>query len=588
MVIHPLRRLILLLGSGVPAAALILSLVTMLNTVAAAFEFPSARDSATDTAELTSTTCARAASPIPDGDGTRLQSTLLLSDALRLSNLSVLLRVSHSWPGDLSFTLSHAESGRTITLVDRPGVPDRSPYGCGVDDIDAFLADGSTEAVENVCNPSPPGIGGELQPDQPLSTFQEVLLAGTWTLTAQDHATGEVGTLDEWCLVASGTVPPRAALAPDRIATLQGPEQRVTHTVEVSNTGGESLTWQLGASAPTSSVPAISSTFVVSEGFESAQFPPAGWTVTNMTVTPTWTLIDDDFHGGVAYGGEAATAWQLEGWLQTPPVDLSAATLTFWSWGNVSLCRDNDDLCDLNVWLVTEDDAALFVHHVDDDWRSGETGWVRSEIPLDPLLPVGPVRIAFHYRGQGVPVLLDDVRVTVPAPTQPSCHCGGELPWFTGSPLSGELAPGANTVVSLTLSAAGLNEGVYTGTLCLESNDPVAPGLPLPLTMTVDACTLQPAVVVSLTATSAGADLLLRWASDNANKSYEVHASPHPFFQPGEGSRIAILTETDTSYLDEQALVRSPAAFYRLRARNCSDTLWADSRTVGFFSFPLQ
>jgi uncharacterized repeat protein (TIGR01451 family) len=61
--------------------------------------------------------------------------------------------------------------------------------------------------------------------------------------------------------------------------------------------------------------------------------------------------------------------------------------------------------------------------------------------------------------------------------------CG--VPWASATPVSGTLPPGDATDVTVTFDATGLAGDVYTGTLCIESNDPWQPLTTVPLTMTV-------------------------------------------------------------------------------------------------------
>lgn len=66
--------------------------------------------------------------------------------------------------------------------------------------------------------------------------------------------------------------------------------------------------------------------------------------------------------------------------------------------------------------------------------------------------------------------------------------CSGDLPWASVSPAAGVTAPAATSTPTVTLNSAGLVPGgVYTGGLCVQSNDPDSPTVLVPLTLTVDA-----------------------------------------------------------------------------------------------------
>lgn len=63
--------------------------------------------------------------------------------------------------------------------------------------------------------------------------------------------------------------------------------------------------------------------------------------------------------------------------------------------------------------------------------------------------------------------------------------CTGNIPWLSASPISGTTAPGSNSGVSLVFNSTGLTTGVYTGTLCLTSNDYDTSFVQIPVSLTV-------------------------------------------------------------------------------------------------------
>lgn len=74
-----------------------------------------------------------------------------------------------------------------------------------------------------------------------------------------------------------------------------------------------------------------------------------------------------------------------------------------------------------------------------------------------------------------------------------TCTNPADIPWATTSPITGTTASGMATDVTVTLDSTGLLPGIYTGNLCITSNDPDAgPGnetdlVMVPLTLTVEA-----------------------------------------------------------------------------------------------------
>jgi hypothetical protein len=92
-----------------------------------------------------------------------------------------------------------------VTFFDRPGSP-ATTNGCAGNNIDATLDDEAGTAVEGVCGAGVPAIAGTFSPNNPLSAFDGQNLAGTWRITASDHAGIDTGTLNEWCLAPASNL----------------------------------------------------------------------------------------------------------------------------------------------------------------------------------------------------------------------------------------------------------------------------------------------------------------------------------------------------------------------------------------------
>ncbi len=72
-------------------------------------------------------------------------------------------------------------------------------------------------------------------------------------------------------------------------------------------------------------------------------------------------------------------------------------------------------------------------------------------------------------------------------PNKMPCSLPSDIPWVSVSPTSGTTAPGSSSEVLVTFDTTGLIPGnTYTGSLCIDSNDPDAPWTELPLSLTVD------------------------------------------------------------------------------------------------------
>lgn len=134
---------------------------------------------------------------IPDNNATGVNSNLVISGAAgTITDLDVVnLNATHTYVGDLIFTLRHVDSGKVVTFIDRPGVP-ASTYGCSADNYSGMVLDDSaTTAVETTCTTP---MSGTRKPNNLLSLFNGDSPNGTWTLNVSDRAAADTGSLTGW------------------------------------------------------------------------------------------------------------------------------------------------------------------------------------------------------------------------------------------------------------------------------------------------------------------------------------------------------------------------------------------------------
>ena len=160
--------------------------------------------------------CASPGLAIPDGNATGVGHTISVPAGGALADLDVRFAASHLFTGDLVARLTHAGSGTTVTLLDRPGVP-ATTYGCTGDNPALTFDDEAATAAETACRnqTNPAYVPGAYRPSQSLSAFDGQLFAGDWTLTVVDGASQDAGTLQSWCLAGSEVPPPPVALFRD-------------------------------------------------------------------------------------------------------------------------------------------------------------------------------------------------------------------------------------------------------------------------------------------------------------------------------------------------------------------------------------
>jgi hypothetical protein len=66
-----------------------------------------------------------------------------------------------------------------------------------------------------------------------------------------------------------------------------------------------------------------------------------------------------------------------------------------------------------------------------------------------------------------------------------TCDAPGDVPWVSVSPTSGSTAAFSSDEVTVTFDSTGLAEGTYSASLCVDSNDPDEPLVPVPITLDV-------------------------------------------------------------------------------------------------------
>ncbi len=102
-------------------------------------------------------------------------------------------------------------------------------------------------------------------------------------------------------------------------------------------------------------------------------------------------------------------------------------------------------------------------------------------------------------------VYYDDLSLAAPA--QPvACDAPADIPWASVNPTNGTTPGGGSTPVTVTFNSTGLANGIYTGNLCVTSNDPdPGPGNGTDLVIVPLTLTVQPPTAVTLSGLTANA-----------------------------------------------------------------------------------
>jgi subtilisin-like proprotein convertase family protein len=154
---------------------------------------------------------------IPDNNATGATDSLVVNDTSTITHLNLSIKATHTYVGDLKFTLT---KGSSVLVINRPT---NGGGSCGSDNIDVTLDDASPTLVQGQCNASAPALSGVVKPNAPLGTaFNGQSLAGTWSLQVVDSAGQDTGTLDQWCLVPTTSGGPTTYTVGGNVSGLTG------------------------------------------------------------------------------------------------------------------------------------------------------------------------------------------------------------------------------------------------------------------------------------------------------------------------------------------------------------------------------
>ena len=122
-------------------------------------------------------------------NGAPVDSTITLPAGANIADVDVFVDITHTWNSDLDIFLTHDDTGTQVELATDL---------CGADDdVFAFFNDEATGAPDCVV---PVAIEGNVTAEGVLGDFDGEASGGNWTLNVTDDASGDDGTLNEWCI----------------------------------------------------------------------------------------------------------------------------------------------------------------------------------------------------------------------------------------------------------------------------------------------------------------------------------------------------------------------------------------------------
>lgn len=288
--------------------------------------------------------------------------------------------------------------------------------------------------------------------------------------TTQSLIIENVGELDlEWTILES-----------DQIGNPQGPLPGLDHRLGVP-APAQNMKGDFASQAPTGGVNNVQ------DGSFEAGTPNPYWTEASTNFgTPLCTVAACGtgtgsgprtgqwwtWFGGIATAEEGSMTQQI-----TIPV--GATDLTFYT--EAIICASPNDYMEVEI-----DSTQVFLM-TGASPQCGVLGYALQTVDISAYADGGTHTLTFHSVTTGAGntnFFVDDVELLTPDACQPD-----SLDWVSVSPSSGTTISGTQSTVDVTFDATGLAVGVYTGSLCVDSNDPVNNRVTVPVTLTVEAPT---------------------------------------------------------------------------------------------------
>ncbi len=299
-------------------------------------------------------------------------------------------------------------------------------------------------------------------------------------------------------------------VTPEELSSTQLPEEITDHTLTIANAGGLDLEWEFGNATISTTVTLwdqpvngtggivsdffigsdagaySASDFVLSDPADIAYIFAAGFDNSNtLSAQPAinWAIYADD--GGVPAGHpEDGTDMASALWVYTATVTAPGVDIT-----------DNDIALDLvaagESLSLTPGTYWLTVYPSYNVTGAGGARWnwyQAAQVGAETQL-VSPdiFGVANWTPLSALGVTFSDTAFRIEGPTVLACEHPDDVPWLTAAPTMGTTAPEDSTEVTVSLDSTGMAPGDYHALLCIESNDPATPLVPVPVEMIIEA-----------------------------------------------------------------------------------------------------
>jgi subtilisin-like proprotein convertase family protein len=126
----------------------------------------------------------------PIRDNSRVTSQITINQDINIRDLNVAINITHTNRSDLIITIK-SPWGQIVTLSNRRG-------GTGDHFSNTLFDDSAALSISSLSSTG--NGGGTYRPESSLSIFNGKNAKGIWTITVEDRATGNTGTLNSWKL----------------------------------------------------------------------------------------------------------------------------------------------------------------------------------------------------------------------------------------------------------------------------------------------------------------------------------------------------------------------------------------------------
>ncbi|MCA9974612.1 MAG: choice-of-anchor J domain-containing protein, partial [Anaerolineales bacterium] len=360
----------------------------------------------------------------------------------------------------------------------------------------------------------------------------------------------------------SGSLQPEIEVDPASLSNAQYPDMQVTVPLTISNVGTAALDWDIFEENPAVVVsngteqtavqlalPAVGTNGSRGDSVDNqppiAYLSPADFSESfdDITNLPGWAFQNnsdplgtiDWFQGNdtvfVAHSGVISSyiatnfnntsgTGTISNWMMTPELNLSNGdTLSFWTrtttgstWPDRLQVRLSTAGSSTNVGAGANDvgDFTTLLLDINETLTVGgfPEDWTQFTVTLSDIPAGATGRLALHYYvANGGPtgsnsnyIGIDTLEYTMAQ----VCDSPADIPWVSVSPLTGTTTAGTSSLVDVTFDSASLATGVYTGTLCVNSNDAVTPLVVVPLELTVEEAPVPAITLTKTVGTDAG------------------------------------------------------------------------------------